>query len=191
MGLLQSSCLLPQSLWVGSVGLVIESFGTRWFTQATDLALGCFVDLLPFKRIANFHIHLTRMEEISPVFPVLLEFRCTCFLSNGYWYFAVITNGDQTCSSVITQQHLILSQCCPFCLWISFLAVCSPLTQQLVYHLTVFLPLLYLSPVALDCPVTLHIFQLLEFACLPDTSGINKVYQHISEPIAHLGFILD
>lgn len=136
MGLLQSSCLLPQSLWVGSVGLVIESFKTRWFTQATYLALGCFVDLLPFKRIANFHIRLTRMEEISPVFPVLLEFRCTCFLSNGYWYFAVITNGDRTCSSVITQQHLILSQCCPFCLWISFLAVCSPLTQQLVYRLT-------------------------------------------------------
>jgi len=32
------------------------------FTQAEDLALDCFVDILPFKNIATFHIYLASME---------------------------------------------------------------------------------------------------------------------------------
>lgn len=72
--------MLPQSLGGGDPGLVFESFRPCWFPQTAGLALDCFVDLLPFSYIAAFHVYLTNVREILPVFAVLLGFRLTLYL---------------------------------------------------------------------------------------------------------------
>lgn len=71
--------LLPQALGEGNPGLVFGSFRSCWFTQAAGLALDCFVDLLPFRYIAAFHVYLTNTREILLLFSILLGFRLTLY----------------------------------------------------------------------------------------------------------------